>query len=187
MKPFEQRGSAIIRRLPSNASMAEVGVLLGVLSEYVLRQRKDVSLLMIDSWQTTDTQPESYKATGDDHALHSDPKRVLSHRQQAENRARHFPGRATIMAMTSLEAAANVPDASLDLVFLDADHSYEGVKADIAAWLPKVKAGGWIGGHDYANTDPRFRFGVTEAVDEWAADYGRDVEVDANFTWFARA
>ena len=187
MKPFEQRGSAIIRRLPSNASMAEVGVLLGVLSEYVLRQRKDISLLMIDSWQTTDKQPESYKATGDDHALHSDPKRVLSHRQQAENRARHFPGRATIMAMTSLEAAAKVSDASLDMVFLDADHSYEGVKADLAAWLPKVKPGGWIGGHDYANTDPRFRFGVTEAVDEWAADYGCDVEVDANFTWFARA
>ncbi len=61
------------------------------------------------------------------------------------------------------------------------------MKADLAAWLPKVKPGGWIGGHDYANTDPRFRFGVTEAVDEWAADYGRDVEVDANFTWFSRA
>lgn len=186
MKPFEQRGSAIIQRLPKNAAVAEVGVLLGVLSEFLLRQRKDVTLLMVDSWQTADKQPDCYKATRDDHALHTDPKRVRSHREQAENRARHFPGRANIMAMTSIEAAALVPDASLDLVFLDADHSREGVTADIAAWFPKVKAGGWIGGHDYKNSDPRFRFGVTEAVDEWARATGRTVETDANFTWFSR-
>jgi hypothetical protein len=186
MTTIEQRGSAIIRRLPANATMAEVGVLLGALSEYILRQRKDVSVLMIDNWQTTDNQPESYKATGDDHALHADAKRVQAHRQQAENRARHFPGRAKIMAMSSVEAAAKVPDASLDLVFLDADHSYEGVKADLAAWLPKVKPGGWIGGHDYDNPDRRFRFGVARAVDEWAADTGRDIDLDENFTWFAR-
>ncbi|MDX0572175.1 hypothetical protein GOD68_18270 [Sinorhizobium medicae] len=187
MKPFEQRGSAILKRLAPSARAAEIGVLIGQTSEFLLRNRKDITLLMIDSWQTADNQPERYKATGDDHALHIDPARVKSHRSQAEARAKLFPGRATIMPLTSSEAAAKVEDGSLDLVFIDADHSKEGATEDISLWLPKVKVGGWIGGHDYRNPDPRFRFGVTEAVDEWAAAAGRSIETDLNFTWFSRA
>lgn len=186
MKPFEQRGSAILKRLPGNAVAAEVGVLLGVLSEHLLRRRPDLRLFMVDNWQTADKQPEAYRATGDDHALHADPVRVASHRRQAEGRARQFPGRAIIMPVASIEAASTIADGSLDLVFLDADHSYDAVKADLAAWLPKMKLGGWIGGHDYRNSDPRFRFGVDRAVDEWAAASGRVIETDLNFTWFAR-
>lgn len=184
MKPFEQRGNAIIRRLPPNAQVVEVGVLIGVLSEYLLRQRTDITLYMVDSWRPAEQQPEQYRATGDLHATHS-IKKVREHRAQAENRASHFHERAVIMPLTSLEAATEFPDASLDLVFLDADHSYQGVMADLQAWLPKVKPGGWIGGHDYRNPDPAFRFGVTRAVDEWTAATGRAVEADANFTWFA--
>ena len=184
MRPFEQRGNAIIKRLPPNAAVAEVGVLLGVLSEYLMRRRADVSVLMIDNWQTAEKQPKAYRATGDVHANHTDARRVVDHRKQAENRARHFPGRAKIMAMPSIEAAARVPDGSLDLVFLDADHSYEGVKADLAAWAPKVKPGGWIGGHDFRNADPAYDFsGVERAVLEWAT---APIETDLNFTWFAR-
>lgn len=185
-RPFEQRGKAIIKRLPPNARVAEVGVLIGVLSEYILRHRKDVTLYMIDSWQTADKQPAHYRATGDAHANHFDPDRVRAHRREAENRAHHFPGRARIMAMTSVEAATKFPDGSLDHVFVDADHSYIGVKTDLQAWVPKIRPGGWIGGHDYKNPDPAFKFEVEKAVDEWAAATGRTVETDANFTWFAR-
>jgi predicted O-methyltransferase YrrM len=185
VKPFEQRGGAIIRRLPQNARVAEVGVLIGILSEYLLRNRTDITLYMVDSWLEAGEQPDQYRATGDVHANHN-RKIVRDHRAQAENRARHFHGRAQVMAVPSLAAATRFNDAELDLVFLDADHSYAGVRADIAAWLPKVKPGGWIGGHDYKNPDPAFRFGVTEAVDEWAEATGRKIETDANFTWFAR-
>lgn len=187
MKPFEQRGAAIIRRLPPHAKVAEIGVLLGMMSEYLLRQRSDIELLMVDNWQTAEHQPEAYRATGDVHANHTDATRVADHRRQAEARAALFPGRAHVMAMSSSEAAGMVPDGSLDLVFLDADHSYEGVKADLAAWAPKVKRGGWIGGHDYRNTEPAYDFsGVERAVTEWAAATDATVEADRNFTWFAR-
>ena len=37
----------------------------------------------------------------------------------------------------------------VDYVFLDADHTYEGLARDIKAWWPKVKVGGFIGGHDW--------------------------------------
>jgi predicted O-methyltransferase YrrM len=56
--------------------------------------------------------------------------------------------RMTPKEMDSLAAAETFPDGSLDLVFIDADHSYQAVKADIAAWRPKVKPDGILCGHD---------------------------------------
>jgi predicted O-methyltransferase YrrM len=56
----------------------------------------------------------------------------------------------TPMRMTSLEAAATYADQTLDFVFLDGDHGYAAVKADIAAWWPKLKHGAILSGHDYS-------------------------------------
>jgi len=64
--------------------------------------------------------------------------------------------------MTSLRAAATYPDNSLDFVFIDADHSYEAIRADIIAWWPKVKIGGIISGHDFHLGAP----GVVNATNE---------------------
>lgn len=60
----------------------------------------------------------------------------------------------------SVESAKTLPDA--DMVFIDGGHSYEQVKADILAWLPKTKK--LICGHDYSG-DPG-HVGVVKAVNE---------------------
>jgi hypothetical protein len=52
-------------------------------------------------------------------------------------------------------------EGSLDFVFIDGDHSYEGVRQDITNWLPKVRRGGTLAGHDYGNSES-----VRRAVDE---------------------
>ena len=65
--------------------------------------------------------------------------------------------------MTSIDASKLYDDNSLDFVFIDANHEYEDVKKDIESWLPKIKSGGYIGGHDYnANSFP----GVIKAVND---------------------
>jgi hypothetical protein len=56
-------------------------------------------------------------------------------------------------------AAGEFKDGEFDIVYIDAEHDYESVKADIAAWKPKAKH--WIAGHDYAAFP-----GVKQAVDE---------------------
>ena len=63
--------------------------------------------------------------------------------------------------MSSIEASKLYEDNSLDFVFIDASHEYEDVKADILAWLPKVKVGGILAGHDYGTFE-----GVDKAVNE---------------------
>jgi predicted O-methyltransferase YrrM len=49
----------------------------------------------------------------------------------------------------SAESAGRFPDASVDLVFVDADHSYDAVRRDIRAWAPKLRPGGLLSGHDW--------------------------------------
>jgi predicted O-methyltransferase YrrM len=60
--------------------------------------------------------------------------------------------------MTSIDAARLYQDQSLDLVFIDADHSFDAVCKDIEIWLPKVKPGGILAGDDFGSPD------VTRAV-----------------------
>jgi len=62
----------------------------------------------------------------------------------------------------SVEAAKEIPDKSLDLVFIDANHKYRHVKEDIMAWLPKARDGGMLCGHDYCPAEK----GVYQAVNE---------------------
>jgi predicted O-methyltransferase YrrM len=62
----------------------------------------------------------------------------------------------------SSEAVSQFEDESLDVVFIDLTHTYESVKEDIGLWLPKVKSGGILSGHDYEDSWP----GVVKAVDE---------------------
>ena len=53
------------------------------------------------------------------------------------------------MKMTSLDASQLFSDGSLDIVYIDGDHSYEAVKTDVISWKLKVKNGGLLCGHDY--------------------------------------
>jgi predicted O-methyltransferase YrrM len=67
---------------------------------------------------------------------------------------------------SSIKAAEKIKDRRLDFVFIDANHSYKSVKQDIEAWLPKVRIGGLLTGHDFT---PQFE-GLQRAVEERFGD-----------------
>lgn len=80
-------------------------------------------------------------------------------------------GRSSIMQADSYAAGMNWPNIPIDLLFIDGDHTFEGVQRDIEAWVPKVKVGGRVIFHDCAcatNTLPHpLHFEVTRAVMVW--------------------
>jgi uncharacterized Rossmann fold enzyme len=181
--PAMRRASEVLKRLngAKHPRGAEVGVFAGEMSAALLRENPILHLDMIDSWEG---DGQAYQGdSGDWHAK-------LSQQQQdgyfeaAKQRTEFASVRRTIMRGRSTQAAEHSPH-QYDFVFLDADHSYEGCKADIEAWSAKVKPGGWLGGHDYENTSfPKF--GVTRAVNEFVAAHGLKLELGDHFCWFIR-
>jgi len=81
----------------------------------------------------------------------------------------------------SESVAKRFDDESVDLVFLDADHSEDGVLRDLEAWLPKVRAGGIVAGHDYG---ARHHPGVKPAVDRVFREHSHPVRLAANKVWW---
>lgn len=63
---------------------------------------------------------------------------------------------------TGKDAALVYADGSIDAVFIDEHHTYESVGDAIKAWMPKVRSGGWLSGHDLNDHYP----GVGKAVFE---------------------
>lgn len=68
----------------------------------------------------------------------------------------------TIMQGFSYNQCVKIKNKSVDMVYIDGSHKYIDVKCDIANYLPKIKSGGIISGHDYCNKFP----GVMKAVEE---------------------
>ena len=70
-------------------------------------------------------------------------------RKQVEEKLEKYKERASLKVLPSIIAAEDFKDESLDFVFIDADHRESFARADIAAWVPKVKHTGYLTGHDW--------------------------------------
>lgn len=169
----------LLNRLGLTGVGVEVGVQYGQFSEYVLRYSKLACLISVDSWKHYD------KGYGNDSANVSQDEQEKVYAEACE-RLERFGDRSEVVRMESLKAAKRFDPGSLDFVYLDANHSYNAVKADIQAWFPLVKKGGVFAGHDYLTEErkkevDREYYGVKQAVDE----LGLEVHItDENFpTW----
>ena len=183
------RAQEILNRLngTQNPIGAEIGVAIGQTSECLL-QRHDLKLIMVDSYRPSEEQTEAYKASGDRFGTLTKGEQD-AHKRVAEEVTRFAEPRRALLNMDSLEAAKTIPDGSLDFVFIDADHSYEGASADISAWHTKVKPGGWLCGHDYwlvPDPSQSWTQGPKRAVDEFVAERNLRLELGLNYTWFVR-
>jgi hypothetical protein len=174
------RWNALMDRFPDKDAKivgAELGVWRGKMSEQLLKGMPNLHLLMIDRWAPPEPG-DSYHTSGSEMAL-CDHQKFNQVFNEAIRRVKPFKERYTFFKMLCEEASKNIENHSLDFVFIDADHSYEGVKNDIIHWKDKVKPGSWLGGHDWGN----FKKGnVKKAVEE----FFDQIELDANSTWWVR-
>ena len=190
LKTSNRHGRGILRRVQQGIPVqgAEVGVCRGALSRYLLGNRPELELILVDHWRTHDPASEAYRWA----ERENEPCNIQTQAQVDDNRretavvAEKYQPRARIVWESSVRAAARIPNGSLDFVFIDADHRLAEVLADVIAWAPKVRPAGWIGGHDYKT--PGMGTEVAEAVEK-LLDLGTirgPLELDEFYTWFAR-
>ena len=145
---------------------AEIGVKCGQFSECILQHWKGRRLYAVDPWR--EFSSEVYRDI--DNVSNAEQEKNF---QITRRRLERFGTRADMLRMTSEEAARQIPDRSLDFVYLDARHDYASVKEDIGLWYPKLKPGAVFAGHDYFNGVIKgTEFGVKRAVDEFAGPRG---------------
>jgi len=170
----------MLTRLGYKGEGAEIGVLRGNLSRFIYSRWFGKKLHLIDRWKETpgykDICNQSQKVQDE---LYESVKKSFAKAEEVN-----------IIRAESLEAAKQFKDGQLDWVYIDADHSYEAVKADIEAWFPKVRIGGLVSGDDYIDIISECgTFGVKSAVDEFIKqnDYKLKFSDDTdnpNPTWY---
>lgn len=141
---------------------AELGCAEGYFSADILSWGVK-KLYMVDAWQhLNQTGDGGYEQEWHDKNF-----------KEAQERVRKYGNKVEILRGLTHEMASRVPDNSLGLVYIDADHSYQGVTRDINAWWSTLKRGGVMAFHDYQNPD----YGVTEAVRDFFVTKGIEVHI----------
>jgi predicted O-methyltransferase YrrM len=85
------------------------------------------------------------------------------------------------LRLSSREAAALIPDDSIDFVFIDADVAIKSVLSYLDDWFPKIKKGGMVSGHDIGYAS------VHMALQSWARRRGIDknkILIAENQAWY---
>ena len=136
----------------------EVGVDFAYHARVLLDYIPNLHLLCVDKWNRN---PRAYELA----------KEVLGRYQGAQ-----------MVRGESVDVAQTIPNESKDFVFIDADHNYEGVKKDLNAWYPKVRAGGVLYGHNY-QVSRSGNTGVIDAVQEFVKNNDLSLKIIEKDNW----
>jgi hypothetical protein len=160
---FEARGAQVV---------AEIGVERGHFSKLLLTGTT-FELLCVDPW-------EAYPG----YREHVSQEKLDGFYLETRQHLEPFIGRLLVLRESSVAAAERFPNGTLDAVYIDANHTLPHVIADLAAWVPKVKPGGIVCGHDYGRQSVGH---VKQAVEAWVSAYGIDpwflLTADKSPTW----
>jgi hypothetical protein len=140
-----------VKSFPDGSRFVEVGTYLGrslcSLAEVVAASSKNITVIGIDNCRGSGPEGARQK---DYHALAVQESggtfAGVLHKNVLDC---GFGDKVVLIVSDSISASKLIADATLEWVHLDARHDYASVKADIDAWLPKVKPGGWLSGDDY--------------------------------------
>lgn len=155
----------------------EVGTWLGASTIYlgkaIIRSGKNITLHAVDTFSGTPQDPSHGLRLA---ALQSDPYyEFMQNLRDAGTLKVTNP-----VKLPSVEAAQRFTDNTLGFIYLDGDHRYEGISADIKAWWPKVKPGAMMAGHDYSSAFPD----VVRAVNDFKKEIRKPIS-HHNGVWSA--
>lgn len=191
-----KHGDALVQRLrdcfngQETITGAEIGTFKGKFSEHLLWNCPKVKLYMIDRWCAAN--PDSGYAKSCDEASKCTDAEMQKFHKLAEKRTDFASNRRVLMQGESAFLADDFDDDSLDFVFIDADHTYEGVLSDLEAWFPKVRSGGLISGHDIdnplGNVSVKEPWAVRRAITNFTEEVCPQVklEIGEGYTFFFR-
>ena len=141
------RTEAVLRELYGLPKIGvEVGVFRGQMSRRLLQNDPALFLFMVDSWKASE-EGDSYTST-DDYIARFTQEQHDAVMQEAIAAVSEFANRHKVLRMTSLDAAKEFKDGSLDFVFIDGNHTFDYAAPDIIYWSRKVRSGGLVMVHD---------------------------------------
>lgn len=140
----------------------EIGVDRGEYSEILCNANPNLTLTGIDPYRADSYDPSLSRV--------SDSQNYLNEiYESTQKRLEHLP--VTLIRKTSMEAVNEFEDNSLDFVYIDGHHDFVHVTNDIHHWLPKIKSGGILSGHDYAKFPTGKENHVKSVVDAYFTSY----------------
>lgn len=140
-----------VKALPMGSKVLEIGSWHGKSSRAIADNLSEGSqVYCIDTWNGSSGEPDAHMSAAQREGDHA-------HQWWWCNLQEHIEkGRVVPVRMHSANAAETFGHLinkgemqKFDLVFIDGDHSAEGIKTDVEAWLPLLKEGGLMCGHDY--------------------------------------
>lgn len=158
---------------PDEGHFVEIGTWKGQSSAFlaveIINSGKKIKLDCIDNFTGSIIEP------GQMYDRDNMENRLL---EVFNNNMKPVEGHYTAIQSDSAAAASLYEDESLDFVFIDASHDYDSFRKDLFAWFPKVKVGGLLAGHDYAEAYP----GIVKAVTDHLAN--EEVSFTPSTCWF---
>jgi len=159
MKIINNRNN-LLNYFPKNLKIAELGVFTGEYSEILL------NTLFPSEFFLVDTFPSSM-CSGDKDGNNIITINLESYYYKLVEKYKN-QSNIKVIKSTTYDFLNSINDNYLDLVYIDADHSYESVRSDLELSFRKVKKDGFIMGHDYSE---RMFPEVVKAVNEFCIKY----------------
>lgn len=173
-----------LNRILKNPKLGvEIGVASGKTSKTLLQRMPRLTLYLVDPWENQPYQKYMVYQTKKSYKAH-----FIKQREVALELTDFAKDRRIIVQDFSVNASKQFEDGFFDFVFIDADHRYKSVMKDMNSWFLKVREGGVFCGHDYGGrrSPGREEVQVRKAVDEFAAQYGYNVNSAFKFWWMIK-
>lgn len=162
MKIFDTRNN-LLDKLPKNLKIVELGVFRGEFAEEIYKRMSPSELYLVDIWHGTFGSGDK---DGNNHTVIPNMEEVFF--SLREKYKRH--SNVHVIKKTTIDFLQSCSDNYFDMIYIDADHTYNAVLQDLELSFNKIKNMGILSGHDYYENGQ-----VKKAVDYFCTKYNQTI------------